>query len=465
MPQPGFNQRKLIIVFLPLILLAPFKDVAIRAQIPERSEDTYRWNNREPDARFKADILVVVAHSDDETVIAGYCARAADQKLRVGLVWVIDTGQSMNGGLNRVGPEQSASLAAVRQIEGERSAAVLGITNTWNLGGSDTASQNPLESLEGNDHGQMLGRMVRLVRLTRPEVIITWLPEFVTGENHSDHQASGVLATEAFDMAGDPTAFPEQVSPATDPGHYMNRTEGLRPWQPQKLYYFANPTHFDFFSGKGPEYNVTDISPTRGVSYAEIAGRTVAEHKTQFGSADKADWVRDPVRFILGRSLVGGAATDDVAAGVVPGGIPFQRPPGYIAPKRAQPVMELGDPWHFYRLFWQAHGLDSFFGLVPYEISLTRGTYLSIPLVIDNPLDTPIDVNLSVRAPEGWKVFPVAPAHIAAHEPRYCLRVQAASPEEVRKEWQQFTVTAESQGKTIGTVPLRVQLVQDSFPQ
>jgi len=102
---------------------------------------------------------------------------------------------------------------------------------------------------------------------------------------------------------------------------------------------------------------------------------------------------------------------------------------------------------------------------VPYEISLTRGTYLSIPLVIDNPLDTPIDVILSVRAPEGWKVLPVAPAHVAAHESRYCLRVQAASPAEVRTEWQQFTVTAESQGKTIGTVPLRVQLAEDNLPQ
>jgi hypothetical protein len=27
----------------------------------------------------------------------------------------------------------------------------------------------------------------------------------VVGENHDDHQGSGVLATEAFDMAGDPT--------------------------------------------------------------------------------------------------------------------------------------------------------------------------------------------------------------------------------------------------------------------
>ncbi len=50
-----------------------------------------------------------------------------------------------------------------------RAAAVLGVTNVWNLGGSDTDSQNLLESLEGNDHGQLLGRIVRLVRLTRPD--------------------------------------------------------------------------------------------------------------------------------------------------------------------------------------------------------------------------------------------------------------------------------------------------------
>jgi hypothetical protein len=314
--------------------------------------------------------------------------------------------------------------------------------------------------------------MVRLVRLTRPEVILTWLPEFVTGENHADHQASGVLATEAFDLAGDPTAFPEQVSPATEPGTYANRTEALRTWQPQKLYFFANATHFDFYAGKGPEYNVTDISPTHHVSYAEMARQSRAEHLTQFSLAPRPQrgsqqgaYASRPVRLILGKSLVGGGSTDDVFAGVVPGGIPYQRAPGYIAPRHAEPVMEMGDPWHYYHLFWQAHGLDSLFGLIPYEISLTQGTYLSIPLLVDNPLDTPIDVNISVKAPEGWKVLPAAPAHIAAQEHRYYLRVQAASPAEVRPDWQPFTVTAASGGKTIGTVPLRVQLARDSFRQ
>jgi hypothetical protein len=171
------------------------------------------------------------------------------------------------------------------------------------------------------------------------------------------------------------------------------------------------------------------------------------------------------VRLIFGKSLVGGGATDDVFAGVAPGGIPYQRPPGYVPPKHAAPIMEMGDPWHYYHLFWQAHGLDTLYGLIPYEISITQGTYLSIPMIVDNPSDSAIDVNISVTAPEGWKVVPALPAHIEAQEHRYYMRAQALAPAEVRQDWQIFTVTAESGGKTIGTFSVRVQVTRDSFRQ
>jgi len=59
-----------------------------------------------------------------------------------------------------------------------------------------------LNSLANWGHGESLEELVRIVRLTRPEVIITWLPGIFIGENHGDHQAAGVLATEAFDSAG-----------------------------------------------------------------------------------------------------------------------------------------------------------------------------------------------------------------------------------------------------------------------
>jgi hypothetical protein len=48
--------------------------------------------------------------------------------------------------------------------------------------------------------------------------VLTWLPAYTAGENHGDHQAVGVLATEAFDIAGDPTQLAEQVAaPAITP--------------------------------------------------------------------------------------------------------------------------------------------------------------------------------------------------------------------------------------------------------
>jgi hypothetical protein len=82
---------------------------------------------------------------------------------------------------------------------------------------------------------------------------------------------------------------------------------------------------------------------------------------------------------------------------------------------------------------------------------------LTIPLVIDNPSKKPIDVIVSVKAPDGWKATPVPPATVPAHS-QYLLRVQAAAPATKLPGWQQFSISAQSAGKSIGTVPLRVEL-------
>src|SRR5579864_8011803 len=179
-----------------------------------------------PDDRFKADILVVVAHPDDETAVTGYLAKAIfDQHKRVAVIFATRG----NSGGDATGQEQAAALGDEREIEAHRALAVLGVSDVWFLGGSDTPGQDLLRSLETWNHGSCLGQTVRLIRLTRPEVIMTWLPDYVAGENHGDHQASGVIATEAFDMAGDPSAFAEQLAKPRDPNNIGNLTEGLHP--------------------------------------------------------------------------------------------------------------------------------------------------------------------------------------------------------------------------------------------
>src|SRR5581483_3996560 len=185
--------------------------------------------NPEPDSRYKVDILIVVGHPDDDIEVAAYVARMIEQQHKTAAVVY---GTRGNSGGNAVGQEQSKALADLREMEARHSLASYGITNAWFLRGSDTPGGDVLHSLEVWGHGQALEQVVRLVRITRPEVIMTWMPNYVVGENHDDHQAAGVLATEAFDLAANPLSFPEQVEAPRNRLGINNYGEGLRPWQP-----------------------------------------------------------------------------------------------------------------------------------------------------------------------------------------------------------------------------------------
>src|SRR5438046_10463742 len=125
--------------------------------------------------------------------------------------------------------------------------------------------------------GASFEKLVRLIRLTRPEVILTFFPGTFIGEYHGDHQACGVLATEAFDLAGDPTTFPEQVAgPANRRELFL---ENLRPWQPKKIYYFPDADREDLFRGKGPSYSVKEISKSTKQPYWRISFDSRSEER------------------------------------------------------------------------------------------------------------------------------------------------------------------------------------------
>ena len=268
-----------------------------------------------PDDRFKADLLLFVAHPDDDTLAGTYLAKILEEGKRVAVVY----GTPGDSGGNQNGPERASSLGAIRQIEARRGLASLGITNVWFLSGHDTAGQDPVRSLANWGHGRVLSEAVRLVRLTRPEVILTWMPMQVAGENHGDHQAASVLAIEAFDLAGDPAAFPEQVAAPTEQFEWL--LEGLRPWQPKKIYFMSDAMDTRFMDGHGPSYSVTALSK-KGEKYWEYAYRQLQSHVTQYreeleqlAKADAAtrekmvtgaqpgDALLDPLRLIRGKSV------------------------------------------------------------------------------------------------------------------------------------------------------------------
>ena len=429
------------------------------------------------DERFKADILIVVAHPDDESYAAPYLARAInDQGKRVAVAFCTHG----DGGANEAGSEHAAALGAVREIEARRGLAEVGIHNVWFLDGRDTASQNVLQSLAHWGHGNVLEQLVRLIRLTRAEVVITWLPGVFVGENHGDHQASGVIATEAFDLAGDPTAFPAQLAePAKRLEPYL---EGLRPWQPKKLYYFSDSEDDAPFAGKGPAYSITEISPSSHLPYWRLGIIQARYYRSQFKAlADlidagneqelekiviqAKDFWSDPLPFIFGKSLVKSSVTGDMFEGVMPGAIPYARVAGFRPEPREGVSLELGGPWSFYGDFRRAHDLASLPLPATPEIAIEAGKPLLIPLRIRNDGHEPRDVTLSVTLPAGW-TEQSGSAHYAVPAGDFVPVQVAATPAgKPSGDLHEILCKIEVAGQTTSTVKLRVKLRPRALPQ
>lgn len=372
------------------------------------------------DERFKTDILVVVAHPDDEVTVAPYLERAIyEEHKRVAVVYGTRGGSGGNDHARERGP----ALDDVREQEARESCAKLGIANVWFLGGKDTASQNVLNSLANWGHGKNLEELVRIVRTTRPEVILTWLPAMLIGENHGDHQAAGVLATEAFDMAADPAAFPSQLAGAAK--EYESYLENLTAWQPKKLYFFSDASDQKQFAGTGPAYSVKEISPSQKKPYWRIALDAAKPHLTQFqGEIEKFSkmseeqigkmmndpktaWWTEPMTLIFGKSVTEGEATGGLFANLSAVRQTCtqredRRQAISAANSRGGTAM-LGGPWGFGETFRLRHCLTKLPAAKVPEIGVQAGSTVEIPLEIARGAAMPAMVAIQAALPEGWK--------------------------------------------------------------
>ena len=367
---------------------------------------------RRGDERFKVDLLLVVAHPDDDVLAGTYLAKLVDEGKRVAVVFM----RSGESGGNAAGVERAASLGLIRQIEDARDLATLGITTVWFLAGRDTAGQDPRRSLAVWGHGRALADAVRVVRLTRPDVILTWLPLQVTGENHGDHQAAAVVATEAFDASSDAAAFPEQL--AAPVKQFESEYDGLETWQPKKLYFMSDAQDTAFMTGHGPAYPVTDRT-SKGVPYWQLAYQQLTAHVTQYRPeleqlaaltpeererlfVRSPNGLTNPFRLIRGKSVVGGAADADIFAGMPSGRVsdPALRP---AAPSAAK-LLDLGGPWAYYQQFWRAHGLSELDTIPVQPIGPANAQApVRIPLQLTNAGTAPLVVTLKATLPPGWQ--------------------------------------------------------------
>jgi LmbE family N-acetylglucosaminyl deacetylase len=425
----------------------------------------------QPDSRFKADILVVVAHPDDEGMVIGYLAKAVlDLHKRVAIVY----GTRGDGGGNAIGLEQAGALGAEREMEARRAVAAVGISNVWFLGAPDTPGQNVLRSLETWNHGSALGQVVRLVRLTRPDIVMTWLPAYSAGENHGDHQAAAVLATEAFDMAADATMFPEQVTPTRDHARSGSLTEGLLPWQPRKLYFFSDAANVAALDGKGPQYPWSEISPSRHVAYGQLALESIANHLTQdypglmaaeaLKKGDLSLVSQMRTRLVLGKSLGAEPVTGDIFEGVTAAPLAFQRVSGYAPESRTGLSAELGGPWAFYRQFWKAHDLPGVHDIFMPEVRVGVSAEVSIPVLLHNDTDASAVFSVTAATPSGWgEARGIGSYPVRLHE---SLSVDISIPTPAKEtSAQPVNLTVSGPSGKVAEVSVAVSVASGGLPQ
>jgi LmbE family N-acetylglucosaminyl deacetylase len=175
-------------------------------------------------------LLVAFAHPDDESFgPAGTLVHYASQGVSVHLAC------ATRGEAGDVDPdllEGYESLAELRTQELRCAAGHLGLTGLHFLDYVDSGMEGSPEnehpaSLNQAPLEEVAEKLTRLIRLLRPQVVLTHDPS--GGYFHPDHIKVHQATVPAFHSAGDAGRLPEQLG------------QGLEPFQAQKLYYTAFP--------------------------------------------------------------------------------------------------------------------------------------------------------------------------------------------------------------------------------
>ncbi|MBX3278151.1 MAG: PIG-L family deacetylase [Acidobacteria bacterium] len=204
-------------------------------------------------------VLHTAAHPDDEsTELLVYLARG--EGARVAYL-SLNRGE---GGQNGIGPElgeglgilRTEELLAARKLDG----AEQYFTRAYDFGFTRSVE----ETLTKWDREEVLGDMVRVIRMMRPLVVVNGFSG-TARDGHGQHQAAGMLTPEAVEAAADPARFPEQMK------------EGLQPWRVLKLY----GRIFGQAQGPAAVIDTGRFDPILGRSYAELAAEGRSKHRSQ----------------------------------------------------------------------------------------------------------------------------------------------------------------------------------------
>jgi len=309
---PARRTRQVLGLALGAILLAGCSGLSRAAELPVDPDILQQLRS----FATLGSVLYIAAHPDDEnTRVITYLARGRGYRTAYLSLTRGDGGQNLLGPQLReqLGVARTQELLAARRLDGGRQY----FTRAKDFG----YSKDYRETLRLWDRQAVLADIVRVIRSFRPDVIVTrFSPQ--PGNTHGHHTASTVLALEAFTLAGDPRAFPEQLGE-------------LMPWRPRRIVHNVGMGGAGAGAALGNGAGVVKMEvggndPVLGESFAWIAARSRAMHKTQgFDVGYGVQVGRSTTESFL--PLGGEPATHDILDGVdttwnrVPGGAEIGR--------------------------------------------------------------------------------------------------------------------------------------------
>ncbi len=257
----SFLMKKLMATCLFLCISSVFTFLHAQTPATVNSADIYMQLKK---LNVLGSVLYIAAHPDDEnTRLLSFFAR--EKEYRTGYLSLTRG----DGGQNLIGDEQGLELGLIRTQELLAARRIDGAEQFFSRAYDFGFCKTSAEALQTWGHDKTLNDVVWVIRKFQPDIIITRFPGDERA-GHGHHQASQILAQEAFTAAADKTKFPEQF------------TYGVQAWQVKRIFWNTfNFGNTNTTNDKQFKMNIGVFNPLLGKSYGEIASESRSQHKSQ----------------------------------------------------------------------------------------------------------------------------------------------------------------------------------------
>ncbi|MBV8328307.1 PIG-L family deacetylase [Chryseobacterium sp.] len=238
---------------------------------PSKSSEIYRELKT---LKHLPKVLYLAAHPDDEnTGLLSWLIN--DQNVETGYLSLTRG----DGGQNLLGTEQGAALGLIRTHELLEARKLDGAQQFFTRAIDFGFSKNTTDTFKQWDADSITADVVWVIRKFRPDVIICRFPP-TAAAGHGQHAASAVVAEKAFKLAGDKSAFPNQLK-------YVNV------WQPKRVLW--NTFRFGAVNTTAEnqlKVTVGQYDAQLGMGYGELAGLSRSLHKSQGAGTQSVAGIR-----------------------------------------------------------------------------------------------------------------------------------------------------------------------------